>query len=84
MTLLHLHHDDVGSLAREERLPFRHALRWIGRGFAMLHRAIVTAKIRRLQHELMYRQDYSDMFPPEQDAAKYPRHPLVLGDKWDF
>jgi hypothetical protein len=84
MTLLHLHHDDAGSRAREERLPLRHALSWIGRAFAALHQAIVTAKLRRLQHELMFRQDYSDMFPPEQDAAKFPQRPLVLGDKWDF
>lgn len=84
MTLLHLHHDDADSRAREERLPLRHALSWIGRAFAALHQAIVTAKLRRLQHELMFRHDYGDMFPPEQDASKLPQRPLVLGDKWDF
>ena len=84
MTLSHLHHDDVQRLGHEERLPFQHVLRWIARAFRILHQAIVRAKLRRLQHELMYRPDYSDMFPPEQDAAKFPQRPLVLGDKWDF
>jgi len=84
MTLIHLHHDDVQSLAHEERLPFRHVLRWIGRAFTTLHQAIVSAKLRRLRSELIFRQDYSELFPPEQDVAKFPQRPLVLGDKWDL
>jgi hypothetical protein len=84
MTLLHLHHDDARGLAPEDRLPFRQALTWICAAFRALHQAIVTAKLRRLQHELMFRHDYGDMFPPEQDASKFPQRPLVLGDKWDF
>jgi hypothetical protein len=84
MTLIHLHHDDVQRLGREQRLPFRHVLRWIGRALRTLHQAIVRAKLRRLQSEMMFRQDYGDLFPPEQDVAKFPQRPLVLGDKWDF
>ena len=86
MTLLHLHHDDVGSLDREQRLPFRRVLKWIGAAFRTLHAAIVSAKLRRLQGELMFRHDYDDMFPPahEHDASEFPQRPLVLGDKWDF
>ena len=84
MTLIHLHHDDVESLGREERLPFQHVLKLIGRAFRTLHQAIVRAKLRRLRSELMFRQDYSELFPPEQDATKFPQRPLVLGDKWDF
>jgi hypothetical protein len=84
MTLFHLHHDDVGSLARGERLPLKQALRWIGTALATLHRAIVSAKLRRLQSELMFRHDYSEMLPPEPDATKFPQRPMVLGDKWDF
>jgi hypothetical protein len=91
MTLLHLHHDDVRGLAREERLPFRQALAWIGNAFKTLHQAIMNAKLRRLQSELLYRHDYSDLLPPEQDASpseqdvkRFPQRPLVLGDKWDF
>ena len=84
MTLFHLHHDDAGSFAREPRLPFWPVLKWIGNAFRTLHRAIVRAKLRRLQSELMFRQDYGKLFPPEQDVAKFPQRPLVLGDKWDF
>jgi len=84
MTLLHLHHDDARSLGREERLPFRHVLKWIRNAFGTLHQAILTAKLRRLQSELMFRHDYDDLLPPEQDAGKYPQRPMVLGDKWDF
>lgn len=84
MTLFHLHHDDVHHLARDERHSFRQALTWIGSAFRTLHQSITTAKLRRLQSELMYQQDYSEMLPPEQDASKYPQRPLLLGDKWDF
>lgn len=84
MSLFHLHHDDIASVVREERLPFRQALKWIGSAFRTLHQAITTAKLRHLQSELMFRQDYSDMLPPERDLTKYPQRPLVLGDKWDF
>jgi hypothetical protein len=84
MTLFHLHHDDVDSFAREERLSFRQVLKWIGSAFRALHAAIVSAKLRRLHSELMFRHDYSELLPPEQDATKFPQRPLVLGDKWDF
>ena len=85
MTLLHLHHDDARSLGGAERLPFRHAFKWIRNAFSALHQAILTAKLRRLRSELLFRHDYSEMMPPpEQDAAKFPQRPLVLGDKWDF
>ena len=56
----------------------------IARALTTFHRAIVRAKLRRLQSEMLFRKDYSDMLPPEQDATKFPQRPLVLGDKWDF
>jgi hypothetical protein len=65
MTLFHLHHDDVRSRDREERLPFQHALACAGAALGILHRAIVSAKLRRLQTELMYRHDYDEFLPPE-------------------
>ncbi len=84
MTLFHLHHDDVRSLGREERAPFRHVLAWIGNACSTLHQAILRAKLRRLQSELLFHRDYDDLLPPEQDAGKFPQRPLILGDKWDF
>jgi hypothetical protein len=49
-----------------------------------MHRAIVKAKLRRLRNELMLQRGLDSYYAPEQDASKYPRRPLILGDKWDF
>ena len=53
-----------------------------------MHRAIVDAKLRRLENEPTFDFGYADDLPEEPfvDAtgAKYPQRPLVLGDKWDF
>jgi hypothetical protein len=91
MTLLHLHHDNVHSFAREERLPFRQVVRWIGAAFRRLHESIVSAKLRGAQSELMFRQDYNELLSPKQDtlpsdrdARNFPQRPLILDDKWDF
>jgi hypothetical protein len=84
MALLHLHHDDFRSVARKERFPITQALERIGAGLRWLHRAIVSAKLRGRQNELMFRRDYDEMFAPKQDVVKYPQRPLILGDKWDF
>jgi hypothetical protein len=84
MTLYHLRQDDVDGAAREARFPLAGALKRIGAGFRWLHRAIVSAKLRRLQRELMFRHDYDELLPPEQDVSKVPQRPLILGDKWDF
>jgi hypothetical protein len=53
----------LGVLARRAGKRIRFALR-------IMHRAIVTAKTRRLQRELMLHE--------------IPQQPLILGDKWDF
>jgi hypothetical protein len=84
MTLLRLHHDDVRSVARAERYSLTGMLKRIGTGFRWLHQAIVSAKLRHLQGELMFRHDYDEILPPEQDIKKFPQRPLILGDKWDF
>jgi hypothetical protein len=84
MTLLHLHHDHVRSGAREQRSPLTRALKRIGAGSRWMHRAIVGAKLRRVHMELMFRHDYDEWLPPEQDIKKFPQRPLILGDKWDF
>jgi hypothetical protein len=61
-----------------------------GAALRIIHQGIVTAKARRLQRELMFhtasRHDRSLQrnSEPNQDAAKFPQRPLILGDKWDF
>jgi hypothetical protein len=56
------------------------------RAAGLAHRAIVTAKLRRLRVELIchvgMRADGSAT--PVADAARWPQRPLILGDKWDF
>ncbi len=84
MTLLHLHHDDLHGLERQDTSWIRKAFRRAGAALRTFHRAIVRARLRRLRSEFLFRQDYSDLLPPEQDASKFPQRPLILGDKWDF
>jgi hypothetical protein len=84
MTLLHLHHDAISGFARDSGASIPRFIRRIGVAFRLLHRAVVRAKLRRLSGELLFRRDYSEMLPLEEDAAKFPQRPLVLGDKWDF
>jgi hypothetical protein len=78
-------------LRRLRRLA-RHAVSRIGAALGALHQAIITAKTRRLERELMFRpeayDDWSREFDrqsdPGHDATKLPQRPLILGDKWDF
>jgi hypothetical protein len=84
MTLFHLHHDDRRGLAANGRFAIARAGRRIGVVLKLMHRAIVKAKLRRLRNELMLQRGLDSYYAPEQDASKYPRRPLILGDKWDF
>lgn len=84
MTLFHLHHDDLRGFAAKSRFAIARARRRIGVVLKLMHRAIVKAKLRRLRNELMLQRGLDSYYAPEQDASKYPRRPLILGDKWDF
>lgn len=64
-----------------------------GAAFGLIHQGIVTAKLRRLQRELLLHGRARDDFLPspmrdtsgmDQDDAKLVQRPLLLGDKWDF
>jgi hypothetical protein len=73
MTLFHslegrLYHPSPA--ARPLRGPTRRAFRRLKAGLRIMHRAIVVAKLRRIERELMIR--------------KIPQQPLILDDKWDF
>jgi hypothetical protein len=86
MSVFYSHHDRLDDLAgagrshgvwlswrvatRRLRAFARRAASRIFAAFSTLHRAIVTAKTRRLEHEPRLHE--------------IPRCPLVLGDKWDF
>jgi hypothetical protein len=84
MTLLHLHPNDLRGLAGNTRFVVARARRRLGAVLKSIHRAIVKAKLRRLRHELMLQRGLDAYYAPERDASKYPRRPLILGDKWDF
>jgi hypothetical protein len=76
MSVIHLHPDelkDFGSVATR-------AFGWL----KTMHQAIVTAKLERLENELVLRRGYSENLASDRDAVRYPQRPLVLSDKWDF
>jgi hypothetical protein len=96
MTIFYSHQDRIrdasgisllGALARGA----------IGRAsvaFTRIRQAILTARTRRMPREPMFHDSSRDDGSLEAeagesnnaalDAAKFPRHPLILGDKWDF
>jgi hypothetical protein len=84
MTLQSLRHDDISSFARDHGASSLRLFRRIGVSFRLLQSAIVRARLRRLDGEWLYRRDYSEMMPQDEDATKFPQRPLILGDKWDF
>ena len=44
----------------------------------------MTAKLERIENELILRRGYCDELPLRHDAVRYPQRPLILSDKWDF
>jgi hypothetical protein len=73
MTLSHSSEDwlhDHSATGKSLRRVARRAIRRIGAGLKAIHRAIVRAKMRRIQRELMFHE--------------IPQPPLILPDKWDF
>ena len=89
--ILFYSHPDLHASAGTHHHPIMRTLKRVRNALRTLHRAIAAAKIRRIRNELMlHRHAYHWAQEPvldartEHDAAKYPRRPLVLGDKWDF
>jgi hypothetical protein len=91
MTLFHLH-DDFAATAGESRFTLARVFAWLAAALKTIHEAIVAAKMRRLQRELMFHGDFGDeafdISPDkpldEQDVRRIPQRPMILGDKWDF
>ena len=80
MTLFHSYPGDLPAGGRH--LHVARALGRLGTAFKAIHDAIVAAKLRRLQSELMFHECWPAQ--TDTDAAKFPRRPMILGDKWDF
>ena len=89
MTLFYTQHDRRRGPAV---FSFGRVLRRMRTGLKRIHRAIAAAKIRRLRNELrLYaatRAQWARAPLQEPDAKvqadRFPRRPLLLGDKWDF
>lgn len=84
MTLFHTDHGEIyGSrgLRNGSRFSAARATRKISAALKAVHRAIAAAKLHRLRNELMLHRRMQAH--TELDAAKFPRRPLMLGDKWD-
>jgi hypothetical protein len=71
-------HHSRATRVKRLRVVARRAGHHIRAFLAFMHDAIVAAKMRRIQRELMCHSR------AEQDAGGFPRRPLILGDKWDF
>jgi hypothetical protein len=92
MTLFHLQ-DDFAATTGETRFALAGALARLAGGLKTIHEAIVAARTRRLQRELMFHGDFGSESLDEivgeaplraEEFAKLPRQPMILGDKWDF
>jgi hypothetical protein len=109
MTLFYSHEDqfrDLTGVSRSARPSSwqmfatslrRHAgraLRRTGAALKIMHHAAITARMRRVERELMFQNGAYDRWFCEPDApqgqssdndsVKFPQRPLLLGDKWDF
>ena len=91
MTLLYAHDARLHASAGASRFTLRRATKRIGAAFRMIHRAIAAAKIHRLRNELLLHRGHDgwtrmnlDVGSLGADAEKYPRAPVVLGEKWDY
>ena len=80
MALFHLH-DGLAAPAGKSRFAMARARARLAATLKAIHEAIVAARTRRLQRELMFHTDPGDQV---QDATRCPQHPMILGDKWDF
>jgi hypothetical protein len=84
MTLLQLRRDNPASFADEGRPAVVRAVQRVLDTLRMIHRAIIVAKTRRLERELMLHAEHRGRAIEPGDATRYPQRPLILDDKWDF
>ncbi|MBR0697591.1 hypothetical protein [Bradyrhizobium lablabi] len=90
MALLFQHDVRPRGSARSSRLCLPRIIRKLGAAFRVMHRAIAAAKVQRLRSELLLHRGQEDWEREVhagllgQDASRYPRQPVVLGEKWDY
>jgi hypothetical protein len=76
------------------RVLARKVRKRVSAALELIHQAIIDAKMRRLQRELMFHSGSHDGWfgaPPnrregrgsEKDVRDFPQTPLLLSDKWD-
>ena len=72
MAIFYSHHDRQRETTGASHLYalVRRIIVKISSAFGIVHQAIVVAKTRRIQRELMFHD--------------IPQRPLILDDKWDF
>jgi hypothetical protein len=68
-----VHHSGEMRLKRLRVLARKIGSR-VSAALTMIHQAIVAAKLRRVQRELMFHT---------KELRDFPQTPLILGDKWD-
>jgi hypothetical protein len=83
-----------GRFATSLRRHIRRAIGRTGAALRIMHQAVVAAKMRRIERELMFHNGAYDRWFGEPDAPQshasgkdpmnVPQRPLILGDKWDF
>ena len=91
MSVLYSHDVRLHGSAGTMRFTLRRVIRRIGLTFKTIHRNIAAAKIHRLRNELLLRghEDWAlsrdhRVNTAGADAERYPRQPVILGDKWDY
>jgi hypothetical protein len=88
------HPSSPQTFATSLRRHARRAIRRIGAALKIVHQAVVAAKMRRVERELMFHDGSYDRWFSEpdtqqshasgKDLANFPQRPLLLSDKWDF
>ena len=83
---VHSHHREPDVSSRENNFSIVPAIGRLRGILRVIHEAIIVAKMRRLRSERMFHAGVHENEPvqADADAAKFPRRPLILGDKWDF
>jgi hypothetical protein len=76
MTIFYSHREPARA-GFDGLTSMRSAARLLRAGLRAMHRAIVTAKMRRLERELL-------LHDLGKTSERFPQAPLILGDKWDF
>jgi hypothetical protein len=88
------HPSSQGTFATSLRRHIRRAIGRTGAALKIMHQAVVAAKMRRVERELMFHNgsydrwlgepDAPDSHASGKDAVNFPQRPLILDDKWDF